>query len=102
MSLRIQACPDAGTRRRARLMPAGVAAGTVVLALVVGPAAAGAAPVTTVACSASALATAVSGASSGAVLSLTPMCTYTLTGGLTAAVSLTIEGNGDTIAGCTG
>jgi predicted outer membrane repeat protein len=59
--------------------------------------AAAAAPVTTVGCSATDLANAVSAASSGATLSLQYDCTYYLTTGLAATVSLTIDGNADTI-----
>jgi hypothetical protein len=92
----------AGARQRARLMAAGVAAGTAGLALMLGPAALAApAPVTPVACSAGDLAAAVSDAQSGAVLALAPRCRYVLDASLEAAVSLTIEGNGDTITTAT-
>lgn len=88
----------AGARQLARLMAAGVAAGTAGLALTLGPAVLAApAPVTPVGCSAGDLAAAISGAPSGAVLTLAPRCRYVLSNGLEAAVSLTIKGNGDTI-----
>jgi predicted outer membrane repeat protein len=94
----------AGTRQRARLVAAGVAAATAGLALLPGPAALAApAPATTVRCSAGDLAAAVSGAVGGAVLTLAPRCRYVLSSGLEAAVSLAIKGNGDTItAGASG
>ncbi len=61
------------------------------------------AQVTRVACSASDLTAAVSGAPSGAVLRLAPGCTYTITAGLTVAANLSIYGRGDTItAGAAG
>jgi predicted outer membrane repeat protein len=85
----------AGGRQRLRLMAAGVAAGTG-LALMVGPSAL-AASTTYVGCSVASLTAAVSGAQSGAVLSLASRCTYVLSGRLNIPVSLTIKGNGDTI-----
>ncbi len=102
--MKLQDRARAGARQLARLMAAGVAAGTAGLALTLGPAALAApAPVTPVGCSAAALAAAVSGAASGAVLTLAPRCRYVLSSGLEAAVSLTIKGNGDTItAGTSG
>jgi predicted outer membrane repeat protein len=92
-----------GARQRARLTAAGLAAGTAALAVLLSPAAqaspspATRAPVTSVRCSPTDLAAAISGAQSGAVLALAPRCRYVLSSGLTAAVSLTIRGNGDTI-----
>jgi predicted outer membrane repeat protein len=97
MSLRDQARPSTGTRRRVRLVAVGAAAGTAALALIAGPPAAMAVTVTPVGCSATELTSAVSNASSGDVLSLAPACTYDVTSGLTPSVSLTIDGNGDTI-----
>lgn len=78
----------------ARLAACGAAAAALSLG---GVRAACAAPVTDVGCSATDLASAISSATSGQTLSLQHDCTYYLTTGLTAAVSLNIQGNGDTI-----
>src|ERR1700733_9642875 len=82
-------------RKMAVMATAGAAA---VLAGVMMPAAAGAATVTPVSCSTPALVSAVSGAASGATLSLAKGCTYVLTAALpTVAQDLTINGNGATL-----
>jgi predicted outer membrane repeat protein len=87
------------------LRPAGTAARAAALGgiLVLGLGSAQAAmaqPENYVTCSANALGSALSGASSGDTLYLTPGCTYWLSGGLTDSLSsLTIEGNGATIEG---
>src|SRR4029077_313005 len=80
-----------------RKMAVMAAAGTTaVLAGGVMPAAAAA--VTELPCSPPALVSAVSGAASGATLSLAPGCTYVLTSALpTVAQDLTINGNGATL-----
>jgi hypothetical protein len=78
-------------------MAAAGAAAAVVAAVLTGmPAAAG--TVTQVSCSTPALVSAVSGAASGATLSLAKGCTYVLTAALpTVAQDLTIDGNGATL-----
>ena len=82
-------------RKMAVMATAGAAA---VLAGVVMPAAARAATVTPVSCSTPALVSAVSGAASGATLSLAKGCTYVLTAALpTVAQDLTINGNNATL-----
>ena len=85
----------AGKRSQAARLAAG---GAAVAALALGGVqAAGAVPVTAVGCGATDLANAINSATSGETLSLQNGCTYDLTSGLTAAVSLNIQGNGDTI-----
>jgi predicted outer membrane repeat protein len=85
-----------------RLLAAAAAASTAAALGLSGAQAAPAGPVTGVGCSAADLASAVTGASSGATLSLAFDCTYKLTTGLTVTVSLGILGNGDTIEPATG
>jgi hypothetical protein len=80
-----------------RKMAAAGAAAVGVAAALTGMSAA-AAPVTQVSCSTRALVSAVSGAASGATLSLARGCTYVLTAALpTVAQDLTINGNGATL-----
>jgi len=86
-----------GFNRRARGAGGAVVFGAAALVLSSGPAAQ-AQPVTPVPCSQAALATAISDAASGAMLSLAPFCTYTLTDSLPAiGTSVTIRGNHATI-----
>ena len=83
-----------------KMTAAGVAAAGVAAVLASGamPAAAAAATVTRVPCSTPALVSAISGAASGATLSLARGCTYVLTAALpTVSQDLTINGNGDTL-----
>jgi hypothetical protein len=80
-----------------RKMAAAGAAAAAVAAVLTGMSAA-AATVTQVSCSTPALVSAVSGAASGATLSLAKGCTYVLTAALpTVAQDLTINGNGATL-----
>jgi hypothetical protein len=88
----------AATWSRAHWPAGGVAAlGAIALALS-GATAAQAQPVIAVACSQAALATAITDATNGATLSLTPLCVYTLTAALPAIdTSITIKGHRSTI-----
>jgi hypothetical protein len=77
---------------------AAAAVGAAAVAAVLPGMSAAAATVTPVSCSTPALVSAVSGAASGAILSLAKGCTYVLTAALpTVAQDLTIDGNGATL-----
>ncbi len=81
-----------------KMTAAGVAAAGVAAVLASGAMPAAAATVTRVPCSTPALVSAISGAASGATLSLARGCTYVLTAALpTVSQDLTINGNGDTL-----